>query len=198
MNNSIEIIKLKVLVRYVENNSKIDDGTWLDHLNPSQAFLTCLGAGPWKIARRTLIQKEAIHALGDRDLTQINDIKIFRFPLDWQNKKIAAIIDYLQRYKISMSWFVRFIADMNEPAKILYDVTQTSGRAKVLDLFIRDYLKLPSFPIDRHVERELRRNGFPVSEKYMINLCKEAELDVSYVARVFVSAAGKFTGNGKI
>jgi hypothetical protein len=191
-----EVTKLKTLIQKIEATSAIDDGTWLDHLNASQAFVTCLGAGPWKIARRTLIQKEAVESLGGLDLSQV--ITPYRFPLEWQNEKLDAMIDYLKRYLVTMSWFAKFLSGMNEPTKMLYEITKTKGRAKVLDLFVRDYLKLPSFPIDRHVERVLKENGFPVNEKHMIGLCEEAGLNVSHVARAFVAGSGKFTGNGKI
>lgn len=195
---SDETIKLRDLVSKIESASVIDDGTWLDHLTPSQAFLVCMGAGPWKINRRNLIQNQAIEALDRRDLSEIDDVKIFKYPLDWQNQKVSAVMDYLKRYKITMVWFTKWISGMPEPVRMLYDITKTKHRAKVLDLFVRDYLKTPSFPIDRHVERILNENGFPVNEKYMIDLCKRAGLSASHVARVFVSGSGRFTGNGKI
>lgn len=193
-----EMVRLKNLIQQIENNSVIDDGTWLDHLNASQAFLVCIGAGPWKIGRRNFIQNGAIEALGDKDLSQIDDIKIFKYPLKWQNQKVADLIEYLKKYKITMKWFVEWISGMRDPVKVLYEITKTTGRAKVLDLFARDYLKAASFPIDRHVEKVLRDNDFPVNEKYMIELCQKTGLSVSHVARAFVSASGKFTGNGKI
>lgn len=193
-----EITKLKTLVQSIENKFQIDDGKWLDHLNASQAFLVCMGAGPWKINRRNLIQHGAVEALGDKDLSQVDDVKIFKYPLDWQNQKTGDMIDYLKRYKISMRWFAGWVAGFPNCIKMLYEITNTRGRAKILDLYARDYLKVPSFPIDRHVERVLKENGFPVDEKYMIDLCKQAGLNVSHVARAFVAGTGKFTGNGAI
>lgn len=193
-----EISRLKSVVQDIESKSQIDDGTWLDHLNPSQAFLVCIGAGPWKINRRNLIQQGAVEALGAKDLAEVTDVNIFKFPLDWQVQKTADMIDYLQRYKITMRWFAGWVAGFPNPIKMIYDITKTRGRAKVLDLYARDYLKVPSFPIDRHVERILKENGFPVNEKYMIDLCNQAGLNVSHVARVFVAGTGKFTGNGEI
>lgn len=196
MENEIE--KLKNLVQKIESSTTIDDGTWLDHLNASQAFLVCIGAGPWKINRRNLIQKQAVDALGDKDLSQVEDVKIFKYPLDWQNQKVGTMMDYLQRYKINMRWFAKWIDGMPDPIKMLYDITKTKHRAKVLDLFVRDYIKSPSFPIDRHVEKVLEENGFPVNERYMIELCNKAGLNVCHVARVFVAGTGKFSGNGLI
>lgn len=193
-----EIDKLKNLVQQIENTYNIDDGTWLDHLNASQAFLVCIGAGPWKINRRNNIQTQAVEALGDKDLSQVDDVSIFQFPLDWQVQKTADMINYLQRYKVSMRWFAGWVAGFPEPVKALYNITHTKRRAKVLDLFARDYLKVPSFPIDRHVEAILNENGFPVNEQYMINLCNKAGLNVSHVARAFVAGTGRFTGNGLI
>lgn len=191
------IIQIRTLVK--ETNKFIDDKTWnwLDNFTPSEAFLVCLGAGPWKIKRRTLIQQQAVKALNKKDLSQVRDINIFKYPLKWQNDKVAAMIDYLQRYKITMTWFAEFITHIKNPTKLLYEVTNTKGRAKVLDLFIRDYIKAPSFPIDRWVARALKDNDLPLHENYLIELCNKAGLDPRIVARHFISGS-KFTGNGEI
>jgi len=93
-----------------------------------------------------------------------------------------------------MQYFTSFLTNMHNPAKMLYEITNTKGRAKVLDLFVRDYLKAPAFPIDRWVARKLKEQNLPQNEKYMINLCNLAGLDVNHVARIFVSS-GNFTGN---
>ncbi len=191
------IIQIRELVK--ETNDLIDDKrwNWLDDFTASEAFLVCLGAGPWKIKRRTLIQQQAVSALNKRDLSQVDDVSIFQYPLKWQNEKAAAMIDYLKRYKITMTWFVGFISGMREPTKMLYEITKTKGRAKVLDLFIRDYLKAPSFPIDRWVARALKKHSLPLHENYLIELCNKAALDPRLVARQLVDDSG-FTGNGKI
>lgn len=193
-----EIIKLKNIVSAIENSSIIDDGTWLDHLNSSQAFLTCIGAGPWKVNRRNFIQKQAIANLGALDLSEIKNVEVFKFPLDWQNQKVYNLIEYLNNISYSMEHFSDELKKIPNAVEVLYSVTKTKGRAKVLDLFARDYLKTISFPIDRHVERMLKENEFPVNEKYMIELCQAAGLNPSRIARVFVSGSGRFTGNGKI
>lgn len=193
--NLDDIEKLKTFIDNIEqNNIKIDDGSWLDHLKASQAFLVCLGAGPWKIKRRTFIQTQALQILGDRDLVNVDVNETFGFPLEWQRSKIKYIIQYLQHHSWTMDQFIISLKDMTHPVKILYDITHTKNRAKVLDLFVRDYLKLPAFPIDRWVARRLREYNLPQNENYMIELCNIAKLDASYVARAFVSS-GNFTGN---
>ena len=123
-----DITKLKALVQQIENTSTIDDGTWLDHLNASQAFLVCIGAGPWKVHRRNKIQGQAVEALGKKDLAEVDDAKIFNYPLDWQNQKVADMIDYLKRYKITMRWFAKWVAGFPDPSKMLYEITKTRGR----------------------------------------------------------------------
>lgn len=192
-----DLEKLQLLILKLEGNVKVDNGTWLDHLNPSQAFLTCIGAGPWKVNRRSLIQKQAVDALENNDLSQIDDVLVFRFPLEWQITKTAAMIDYLQRYKITMTWLSGFLSRIKNPVPMLYQITNSKQRAKVLDLFARDYLKAVSFPIDRHVAKLLKENNLPVDEDKMIELCKQLDYDAKYVARLFVNASGKFTGNVK-
>ena len=174
-----------------------ENWNWLDKCNPSQAFLICIGAGPWRIERRMKIQTQAVKALDNRDLADIDDVGTFDFPLNWQNQKVQAVINYLRAYKISMTHFTNFMADMKNPAEMLYEITKTRGRAKVLDLFARDYLKAVSFPIDRWVKRILEANNLPVNEAFMIELCNKAGLDPRYVARALVNNSG-FSGNSKI
>lgn len=188
------LIQLKTLVNNID--TKPNNPNWLDNFNASQAFLICIGAGPWKIKRRTFIQTQAVSKLGKRDLLEVEN-EDFGFPLEWQKQKVNAMINYLKTYKITMEYFTKFIADMKDPAQLLYEVTKTKGRAKVLDLFVRDYIKASAFPIDRWVARKLEENNFPQHEHYMIELCNMAGLDASNVARLFVDSS-QFSGNSVI
>jgi hypothetical protein len=54
---------------------------------------------------------------------------------------------------------------------------------KCLWLFARDYLQLPAFPIDRHVERFVKEVGLKRDEWYIIKLCRMAGLDPSKINR---------------
>jgi hypothetical protein len=188
-----QIVKLQTLVAKLEKSVEVKNINWLDKYNASQALLICIGAGPWRIERRTLIQKQAVDILGDRDLSEANTNETFNYPLLWQRQKIAAIIAHLKRNNLTMDAYIKSIID-HEPIKQLYQITNTKTRAKVLDLYGRDYLKVISFPIDRWVKRVLEENKFLVNEGYMIELCKAAGLEAGKTNRLFVGSEG-FSGN---
>lgn len=157
---------------------------WLSKLNASQAFLACLGAGPWKEKRRKTVQSAALTALGNFDLAE--DVPI-PFPLKWQNDKLAALRASLQQQRRYMSAFCeRLMSTPTLARKRLYAVTESRGRAKVLDLFCRDYLKVPSFPIDRHVARILDDAGIKKNEDQLVKSCLEAGIDPRKLARRLV------------
>lgn len=58
-----------------------------------------------------------------------------------------------------------------------------SKGTKVLWLFIRDFLKLPAFPIDRHVRRKLKEYKLPIDPIYIIGLCQKAGIDSNALNR---------------
>lgn len=56
---------------------------------------------------------------------------------------------------------------------------------KVLWLFVRDFLKLPAFPIDRWVKRNLQSLGLPLGSWTMIKICQDLEIDPNKINRLF-------------
>jgi hypothetical protein len=195
------IIQIKAVYSKLERNiDKVKDENWkwLNHLTASQAFLVCIGAGPWKIGRRTLIQNQAVAGLENNDLSQIKNVACFKYPLDWQNQKVNDLIAYLNRYSLTMNQYVYYLKSIGPcAAQHLYKSTKTKGRAKVLDLFIRDYLKAAAFPIDRWVKRSLNAYGLPLHENFLLELCGFAGINPRYMARLLVEEDG-FSGNGEI
>lgn len=132
---------------------------WLVDLNSTQAFLVCMGAGPWGPTRREKVQTAALEAhaaQGHPDLADM-DLQSLPYPLSWQRKKIEAMQNFLVttppfESRCSFQTFCNTLILDNHGPKPLYDVV---GRSKVVELFVRDHLKLPAFPIDRHVRRTL-------------------------------------------
>jgi len=187
--NQINIIK-----QFYETANK-SPSTWLEGRSYSDSFVICIAAGPWKFNRRKSIQQLALNKLNGKDLIELD--KIDWFPLKWQNDILNNLI-----FNIKLSEFKSFeelCKDHVEQAKEFPHLIRVSVSAycgyhnddppKVISLFMRDALKIASFPIDRHVKRKLQEMSLPVKESEVISLCLKAELDPRLVAYSFVKEA---------
>lgn len=184
--NTNSIIILKNLYSKLDNKSSF---SWLNGRNHSDSFVICVGAGPWKFNRRKKIQGQAIEKLAGRDLSFVNE-KIDWYPLDWQNKFVQSMSSNLKRKKITMEILCGYLKKHGDTKsrKIIYDLAGCPNGAKVLSLFCRDSLKLPSFPIDRHVKKYLIKNNLPTNEDDMVELCLRAGINPIIAAVSFVKA----------
>ena len=154
--------------------------TWLRGRSYSEALVICVGAGPWRFERRKKIQGLALSALNNQDL------KFFPenvYPLTWQNNIIKNI-----KQNLGWSFFDKLCSRIAHRDTLL-ELSGCKNLPKVLSLFCRDSLKIPSFPIDRHVKRKLEELGLPTKEDDIVNLCMEAKLDPRKVAVAFVRVA---------
>jgi len=184
-----DLRRLKALDQALPNTSV--EG-WLGGLSYSQAFVVCIGAGPWKEGRRKKIQQMALDKLDSRDLSQVGQIDWY--PLTWQNKMSSTLALHLANAEKSMEEFCWDLIVESKAGSLwqrqrLYDACGSSHGAKVLSLFCRDCLKIPSFPIDRHVKRQLEAFELPINETAMVILCNVAGLDPRRVAIKAVQAA---------
>lgn len=185
--------KLQTLAERFSHVEKED--TWLDNLNASEAFVACIGAGPWKLPRRIFIQRSAIENLRGRDLSEVSDLEpLGWFPLDWQFSKTTNMVKWLRNAEWTMWRLCRRLENHGNPIQSLKTITKTKGRAKVLDLFIRDYLKCPAFPIDRHVASVLKQEGLPLNEWELIQACHHVGIKPQHLSK---QIAGEFVQNPK-
>lgn len=152
---------------------------WLRHMTATQAFVVCVGAGPWRITRRRKIQTEALEQVGDMDLSDCDSVP--SYPLVWQNSMVQHLHDYL-KVRTTMT---AFCAGLQDP-RDLYAAAGCPKGTKVLSLFARDYLELPAFPIDRHVRRLLQAHQLPCREDVLIALCRYLGFHPSDVAQLLV------------
>lgn len=151
------------------------DNTWLGK-NPSLAYLIAVGAGPWKIARRKLIQDKAIdwylnQKIPDLGYAQKCDI----YPLSWQNNFIYRMTRYCQNKpslfsNLCLSWKQASYQDALKELFVAAGCKNPEG-SKVLWLFARDFLEIPAFPIDRHIKKFLISNNLPISSWEMVKIC---------------------------
>lgn len=163
--------------------------TWLKGRSYSDAFVICVGAGPWKIRRRKQIQGMALDALNGRDLSLVEDVDWY--PLSWQNKYVNTLAKNLREEHRDMEKFCEQIKLYRKCARhLLYEFADVPKGSKVLSLFCRDSLNVQAFPIDRHVKAKLEELGLPVDEEEMIKICEKAKLNPKKVATAFVRDAG--------
>ena len=165
------------------NKDKAQPFDWLRGRTLSEAFVICIGAGPWKFNRRKTIQGQALARLAKRDISQI-ETNIDWYPLDWQNNFTHTAVKNLKTQNVSFDIFCK-----NTSLSKLQDLVGTKTKPKVISLFCRDALKIPSFPIDRHVRRKLIELGLPANEEEMIRLCISLDIDPRAVAVAFVRTA---------
>ena len=175
------------------------DGTWLPTI-ADEAFLTCVAAGPWNWSRRQAVAKEAIDWVhkweGELHNVLHYDLKYGVFPFEWQHNYVQQMIIYLRINHVSLTnMVVRWLSDKDEwrnHIKEFFHMCDASDKgSKVLWLFVRDFLKLPAFPIDRHVSRNLKELGLPMDSWLMVELCEKAGVDTNKIAR------GLFSGTLK-
>jgi hypothetical protein len=157
-----------------ENKASAKSFNWLQGRSVSEAFVICIGAGPWKFNRRKTIQSQSLEKLNARDICQITEIEACQFyPLNWQNKFLLKASKSLR--KLNMSFDEYCSEAVKDPTLTLTYIRDLVGtkEAKVISLFCRDGLKVPSFPIDRHVKRKLQELNLPTDEDSMIELCEK-------------------------
>lgn len=160
---------------------------WLNHLRPSQAFLVCIGSGPWKYNRRFKVQAKALDRLGDLDLVKMRVTNVF--PLEWQMDMLRRMIRYCKHHDIEFDELIQRGSSQNrkESAEhVTCGITHPKTpkpRPKVIGMFVRDYLKLDCFPIDRHVRKWLQDNHLPSKEDDVVALFHKAGKQARFYAR---------------
>lgn len=183
----------QVLLEFYIENSPVQPFNWLQGRSFSEAFVICIGAGPWKFGRRKKIQGEALEKLGGRDISQLPKTEACKFyPLDWQNKFLYNSVCFINNYNISFEIFCKDLYNKENvffALNSIYSLAGAKGNPKVLSLFCRDGLQLPSFPIDRHVKRKLTELKLPTEEFDMISLCNSVGINPRDAAVAFVRAA---------
>ncbi len=163
---------------------------WLRGRSYSEAFVICLGAGPWKYNRRKKIQGESLEKLQGRDLSELYGADPW-YPLEWQNNFLVRANGNLRKWNLTFSEVCLVASQMpgRGALKTIRELVHTDKSPKVISLFCRDALGVPSFPIDRHVKRKLQELKLPTDEDKMIKLCDKADIDPRLAAVMFVRVA---------
>lgn len=180
----------------------IERDPWLDALTLSEAWVACMGAGPWTRPRRATVQAAALDQLAGRDLAELAGRPVTWFPLAWQNRAIEGAAAWgrdrggsFDAAAWDLGWRARSV--LLEPARARRILAAAGGfrrPVKVVSLFTRDALELPAFPLDRHVRRWLEAQGLPLDEEEVIAVIAGAGLDPSALNRA-IFGEGSGSGN---
>lgn len=163
---------------------------WLP-VRPTEAFLVCVGSGPWGFSRRFAVQKKALELMGKDDLRSEILLQDDLFPLKWQNMIVSEMGRYLREKNWRFDIAVYSIIPMNgiEPTEMQIKFLFLGlADYKVVQMFIRDYLQADAFPIDRHVKKFLKDNGLPVNTYEMIKLCNNNGINPNVLNRAICKA----------
>lgn len=169
--------------------------TWLPK-DPNAAFLACVGAGPWKAKRRKAVQDKAIEWFRDRwnDLCAVTPNYLMKdqpYPLVWQNRMLYDLVVNLRKSPRTFFGWCNVWKDSKQPERCIrefFEMCEHPNKGtKVLWLFTRDYLNLPGFPIDRHVEDFLKKLDLPTDPWYIMDLCNSVGIDPSALNRSIFS-----------
>lgn len=192
---------ITVIQALAETYKPMYDADWMNTDNPSDALLICIAMGPWKQDRRFKIADKAIewlyittrpHEVDLRyaDLVTVSTV----FPLEWQRAYARSVIrrlvvediTFLNRYE---EWRARVAEASCVWPRVLEELFRMCDAkpngSKVLWLFARDFLKVPAFPIDRWVARNLKKHGLPANPWYLTHACLQAGVDPNELARAF-------------
>lgn len=170
---------------------------WLRMHRPSVAFLLCICSGPWRIGRRTQVQKQALKALGSRDLCTLSLAKASAvLPLAWQ-RDLVSKMQVLMHQKYGGRYFDEvFTKAVRKRKASLVDFQEISRNPKhvpkVLYMFVRDFWFETSFPVDTHVRKWLVDNKLPTDSESIVRLYKTTALsherDIREYARALFGA----------
>lgn len=145
------------------------------------------------------MQARALERLGSNDLTNLR-VTSSLFPLTWQLTMTRQMIRYCKARGIGFDELIsrRGSRNRKESAQHVHagilpahkDPTKTP-RVKVIGMFVRDYLKLECFPVDRHVRRWLMDNNLPTREADVVELFREIKESSRAYARAVFTAKSK-------
>lgn len=182
--------QLQSLVAAAKRLADVPRSTWLDYQRPSVAILQCIGSGPWAFDRRFATQTRALQALGCGDLTRLDSgVVAAVFPLDWQVKFTLAAITTLRECNQTFDRRGARGVCLREDLEVIFGLQPLP---KVLAMYVRDYLNMPAFPIDRHVHEWLCAHELPHSECAILDLCFEAGINANSLNR---NIFGSFSSN---
>jgi hypothetical protein len=141
-----------------------------------RVFLITISWGPWREPGRMKVWDNLKESFPDviEDIRNA-DQNFDSFRLSWQNKRVIAVSQYLNREALKSFKEVLKQIQAYDGAKACDFLAKISGakqEKKTISCFVRDFLLKESFPIDSRVEKMLSGLGLPNNEDQIIKLCK--------------------------
>lgn len=167
---------------------------WLNFDNPTKAFVTVAGAGPWKVNRRAKVQANARLIAGNRDLVELSDDEITSmYPFWWQQRILLVTKQNClaadKSFSDEINDIQKRLPDNQLLAWDMYRELLGGKITKATSLFARDYLYINCFPIDRHVKRWLQEQRLDgCSEEYIISLGIRLKQQYNFDIRCYARA----------
>jgi len=176
------------------------DERWLPK-NANHAFIVCVGSGPWKDKRRHQVQESVLSWYKSQkvnDFSEVKEVPLKLFPFSWQTKMVSNLVKNLKeksiRFDSQCTEWKKFRSYEDFPKnedlwvpqiEEFFKLVGSPKGTKVLWLFVRDFLLLPGFPIDRWVARNLKKHKLPEDAWYITRACIKAEVSSNILNRVF-------------
>jgi len=160
---------------------------------PDFYFVLTLSWGPWREGRQLkvwlkvyVIFKEKYHG----DLRLVGED--LGFPFAWQNQKVCLMGKFLRDKGMSFTDFLNSLQGKNGlEIKGEFERILGAGNNKTLSCFIRDYLQLNVFPIDRRIARMLGYLGLPKDEHKVVELCESTGVNPKELDRMLFTYYGE-------
>ncbi len=176
---------------------------WADY-SPEEEFLFVQSWGPWPWKARRKHWEELreqyrnLHAplgqLSEAQLTRLN--KVLRFgrsragKLGWQASNIRNFNSFLARGDTTVGEFREALrrAGPHVSRAALQSILKTSS-TKIIDCYLRDFVRVDSFPIDTRVQRVLDAYGIAGDSWSMVEICRRNGVDPRTLARAVYERA---------
>jgi len=181
------IKKIKILKKFNKLEEKYNSSRIGGHAHT--AFLVSLGTDQQEETKRFKIQNDALtwfysHRVSDfRYIHEMGDV----YPLIKQNNYLFNMLQSVHSEQdlfeaLCIEW--KASPDWEYSLKDLFTKCGlTKKGATPLWVFARDYLNIPSFPIDKNIKKILEKNKLPTCPWKIIYLCQEANIDPNSLNR---------------
>jgi hypothetical protein len=158
---------------------------------PDYFFIANVCYGPWRDKRQKQVWLKAYSIFKEfckGDLRLVDNSIDLGFPFKWQTEKVRKIASFLRDKGVSFTEFLTSLKSKSGlQARDEFRQILGSHVTKTVSTFIRDYLNLDIFPVDRRVRRMLELWGLPKDEDEMLKLCEATGVNPKELNRMLYS-----------
>ncbi|MHA1614824.1 MAG: MBL fold metallo-hydrolase, partial [Candidatus Thorarchaeota archaeon] len=108
-----------------------------------------------------------IHELTDKEIESLP------YQVDWEFEFLKRTRDFLKRHNLTFEQFIDRIANFDSLViRTLLQIMLKTTSSKIIEVFMRDYLRKPAFPIDFHVATVLEKFKIPKNSELIVAVCR--------------------------